>query len=512
MSGLSPKPATLFVEATDLAVPGRGGARALDFALVRRYESQPVYSGPIGWGWDFNYHRCLQELPNGDINYFNGLGRRDQFKAKRTGPAISGYESPEGVFAELKRRADGVWTMVFPNLYTEIFDQYGRLARIQDRNDNALELYYDAGGRLTAVMDTMARLYTFEYYLDDGTPQSGRLKSVSDYSGRKVEYAYDLRGDLVTVRYGERVREYFYSVNDTDIKLAHNLIAVTDPKGQHAVEITYSGDSVVAEMINGMNASVSAGELAAATTDGLGHTRSYALDGKGHVTAVTEAGATTQYAYNADGLVTSVTYPLGNKQELTYDSQNTDRRAQANLLQVKAIPDARGGDLLVTTYTYQPWTNQAASVVDPKGNSTRLTLDTQGNVTAIAAPDNTTTQITRDKYGRVVQQTDPLGKTTVSEYYPETSPGGATQQTPPSRPLDTSGGGYLAKLVSDPAGDNLASEFAYDVRGNVLSHKDGEGVVTSYTVDAYNAVTSFTAGGADGTVSSSFSYDANGNV
>ncbi|MEW6365908.1 MAG: Ig-like domain-containing protein, partial [Acidobacteriota bacterium] len=164
-----------FMEETDLVVPGRG----LDFALVRRYESQAIYSGPLGWGWDYNYHRRLQELPNGDVVYFDGLGRREVFVADET--ERTGYRSPRGVFAELMKRGDGAWVLLFRGLYSETYDQFGRLASMEDRFGNYLDFYYDTAGRLYTVMDTMGRVYSFEYYDYDGTAQSGRLKSVSDF-------------------------------------------------------------------------------------------------------------------------------------------------------------------------------------------------------------------------------------------------------------------------------------------------------------------------------------------
>lgn len=199
----------LFVQEADLVVPSRG----MDFVLLRRYEAQAVYSGPLGWGWDCNYHRRLQEMPNGDIYYYNGLGRKELFKAVRAGGlatgAITEYKAPTGIFADLKKITDGTWALVFRGLYNESYDQYGRLIRMQDRNGNHMEFYYAASGLLSAIMDTMGRLYSFEYWPTeyglngDVAKKSNRLKSVTDFSGRAIEYGYDEEtGDLASVQLG----------------------------------------------------------------------------------------------------------------------------------------------------------------------------------------------------------------------------------------------------------------------------------------------------------------------
>ncbi len=62
-------------EATDLVVKARG----FDFAFTRTYRSQTVGAGPLGPGWDFGYDQRLRELPDGDVEYYDGRGRRETF-------------------------------------------------------------------------------------------------------------------------------------------------------------------------------------------------------------------------------------------------------------------------------------------------------------------------------------------------------------------------------------------------------------------------------------------------
>ena len=45
----------------------------------------------------------------------------------------------------------------------------------------------------------------------------------------------------------------------------------------------------------------------------------------------------TQYTYNNDMLITSVTYPAGNGIKYTYDESNINRRSQGNLVKAEKV-------------------------------------------------------------------------------------------------------------------------------------------------------------------------------
>ncbi|TFG44122.1 MAG: hypothetical protein E4H48_00965, partial [Syntrophobacterales bacterium] len=379
-----------FNQETDLRIPGRG----FDFVFSRKHEAQSVYSGPLGWNWDHAYNRRLLELPAGDILYFNGMGRRERYVAQKAGDIVTGYEAPVGSLTELDKRQDGTYTLIHPDRFIEIFDPQGRLSRLQDRNANKMEFYYDFGGRLSAVLDTMGRLILFEYYpdmmLDELTmdPKSGRLHTISDFSGREVTYEYDLHGDLVKAVLGERSKTYAYSTAayTTDLKKGHNLVSVTDPKGQKYLQLIYDfgSDKLTSEKIGESTVTISAGP-SATTKDGNGYTRSYAHNDAGNPLAVSEGGKQTAFAYNDNGLVNSVTYPEGNSTQYTYDSGNAEKLRHGNLLAMSENPGARGADegSRVTSFTYDHSTNQVKTLALPNSLSASHTLDGNGNITAV---------------------------------------------------------------------------------------------------------------------------------
>ena len=69
------------------------------------------------------------------------------------------------------------------------FNSSGQLTQVGDRNGNALSLTY-SGGKLSSVQDNFGRRLQFAY-----NPE-GRLRAIDSPVGQYV-YAYDSRGNLV---------------------------------------------------------------------------------------------------------------------------------------------------------------------------------------------------------------------------------------------------------------------------------------------------------------------------
>src|SRR5262249_18316177 len=88
-----------------------------------------------------------------------------------------------------------------------------------------------------------------------------------------------------------------------------------------------------------------------------------------------------RFECNADGEVIRRIDAAGDTVELMYDSSNSDRLQQGNLLAQVRRPDARGADeqQLTTLMTYEPNFNKVLTVSDPRGNVTQHFYDTRGN-------------------------------------------------------------------------------------------------------------------------------------
>ncbi|MCP4215586.1 MAG: hypothetical protein GY765_13110, partial [bacterium] len=454
--------AEFFTWEVDINVPGRG----FNFVFRRYYDSQSIYSGPLGWGWDHNFNKRLVELYNGDILYFDGQGRRERYKILEDDNEVTEYQSPPGYFTELKKKRDGSYMICDPQLSVEYYNPSGQLTQINDRYTNKMLFTYDHLGKLIAVEDTLNRIYTFRYfpYLA-GNKKSQRLKSVTDFLKNTVEYDYYDNGDLKTVKLGDRVRTYAYSAVTGDIKQSHNLSSIKDAENVEYLKVKYITPDVASTLTLGNDAIGIVGGNFASTTDPRGVTKNYTHTG-GMLMSLQQANHITSYGYNGDGLKTSITYPMGGIIRYVYDSGSNRPRSRGNLLSITKTPDARGGAILVTEYQYDANYNLVNYIKDPRGNVTTNQINYPGIIDFTTYADNTTTRYTYNDYGQLASSTDADNRVTLYEYYP-------------SGPMK----GYLQKVIADEAGDAVSATYLYNAYGLVTLSINGENGATGYKYD-----------------------------
>lgn len=190
----------------------------------------------------------------------------------------------------------------------------------------------------------------------------GRIVSTQQGTLTPVSYSYDSRGRLAAIAQGDRVTTYAYDAQN-------HLTHITDPLS-HAIGFAYDA----------------AGRLAAETLPD-GHTVLYSTDRNGNMTQVTPPGKTahafgytaidrqasytapavgqensqTQYSYNTDRQLSTVTQPDGSQIQLGYDA--------AGRLSAMTVP---GGQV---RYSYDPTTGQLSSVTAPDGGVRTLGYD-----------------------------------------------------------------------------------------------------------------------------------------
>jgi YD repeat-containing protein len=235
----------LLSEVTDLAIPGRG----LDFAWIRTYRSRTETTTAQGAGWDFSYNVSVTSQPDGTVVLRPGNGRADTFYPDGT----NGWTRDEYFLVIRDLDQDGAPdVVVFPDtgkwlLHPPGTAFAGKLAQIVDRNNNTIRCEYDTDtGRLLRVVDTLDRTNTVAY------TSKGLIESVTDFSGRTVRYQYDSAADLIACVSpavigtpngndfpGGKTNRYAYSSGHLDQRLNHNLVSITDPKGQTCLEVTY---------------------------------------------------------------------------------------------------------------------------------------------------------------------------------------------------------------------------------------------------------------------------------
>ncbi|MFC2146617.1 DUF6531 domain-containing protein, partial [Acidobacteriota bacterium] len=485
----------------DLRIPGRG----FDFVFARTYRSQAIYSGVLGWGWDHNYNKRLLELHSGDILYYDGTGRRERFKAIKSGEKIIGYTPPKGWFVEFSRNQDGLFHLIYPDRTIESFDGAGRLVSISDRNLNKMEFFYNVSGQLSAVMDTMGRLINFEYEpfeteVIDESPtvkvKSCRLAAIRDFSDRLVTFKYDTKGDLVGVDFEGREKGYSYSQVD-GIKYSHNLETITSAENKQELALNYIDDKVSIMNSGGLQGTqthFTISELSPIVTLPKGNKRYFTLvDERIETIKEKPEGKATTFTYDEkDGLLQTVTYPENNRVTYNYE-EGVDRLSAGNLVNMSETPDMirgnNGNTREPTKFTYDSFNNQVTSISYPNGLKVEnRDADEYGNFQTVktSAPDYPELepleyQYQFNRFGQVKSERNFFGMETTYNYYSEETPGGSTQTVSARQLKDT--GGYLKEIVSPLNTHNFVK---YDERGNLVDYSNSMDVKGNYTTNKFD--------------------------
>jgi RHS repeat-associated protein len=245
------------VNATDMIVQGRAGN---DIAVTRTHRSRTIGSTALGMNWEAPFLRRLRQLPNGNVEYRDGMGEVWTFTPDTSTPSSSTptaattldqqfgtkirYVSPKGLYLKLSRNESG-WMLFDREWRIARFDNYGRLTSISDefwkKKDpsappppppppgtppappagevgNTTFYTYDAGGRLTKIVDSVNRETTLEYWPENTAPNAadynctalgdrntpckyaGLLSKISDWRGRDAIFEYDKNGRLIGVQ------------------------------------------------------------------------------------------------------------------------------------------------------------------------------------------------------------------------------------------------------------------------------------------------------------------------
>ncbi|HEV7509645.1 MAG TPA: Ig-like domain-containing protein [Thermoanaerobaculia bacterium] len=474
------------VSAPDLYLKGRG----FDFSFVRTYRNQTVGNGVFGPAWDFNYNEHLRELPNGDVEYFDGRGRKELFKRNEGGI----YVAPAGLFVGLDGGTGDLghlstgWVVVDAHRGTKKFDRFGRLASMADPSrdaedtGNEMKFFYDLASHLVRIEDTLKRNINLVYN-DDGL-----LEKIVDPEGREVDYEYDDSGRLITVtspaiNTGQSqfsnglVTRYQYraSIGNMTQRLVQrdNLAKVTDPRGRDWLEVLYDdvdGDGRVEEVTSQIwgrgtvhLAYTFGDEGQTAVTDRRGNVTTYHFDGEGRVVSIADPlQKESHYEYGSQGQLKSVTTPNGKK--TSYDFMDTDQRSRGNVSTVTIEPGSNGPNgssgQLVRTIEYSKDTNEPVLLTEPWGTKTKLERDDKGRPTQIiqgfGSDVASTTILTYNKYGQIETVTDANHNVTTLSYYDS----GDSE-------------GYLKDLK---APEEQTTHLETDARGNVTAITDSGGV------------------------------------
>lgn len=234
-------------------------------------------------GAPFSPSQYLYTDPNGTQYSISANGNLQQI-TDRTGNALTitqaGISSSTGLSVPFTRDAVGRITQITDpqgNVYSYSYDVYGNLSSVTYPNTPQSSTYsYDSNHLYLSGTDFRSNpLPSTDYYTasdadPNGNPLLGRLKSVTDATGKTTAYAYDLKTNTTTITYPADA---------------------SGSVGTSTLIYDNQGDLLT-------------------STDPLGHTTTNAYDENRNLVSVTDPlGHTTSYGYDTNGNKVSTTYP-----------------------------------------------------------------------------------------------------------------------------------------------------------------------------------------------------------
>ncbi len=261
------------------------------------------------------------------------------------------------------------------------------------------------------------------------------------------------------------------------------------------------------------------------------HRDTFSFDSSGKLTQEKDLnGYVTALVYNGSGQLTTVTDPAGRKLTFAYTGNH-----------ISSVTDPVGR---VVKYAYDE-AGDLTDVNDANGGNTHFTYDAEHRMLTMRFPDQapgvpgSTGAVVSNKYdaqGRVIEQTDQLGRTTKFAYSGEPlgEAGGTTTITDPKGNVTVQNYQYGELLsetkgygtpqaatwtfgydpatlgmtsVTDPDGHTTTSTF--DSEGNTLTATDALGRTTTNTYDSLNDLLTTTDPLG---VTTTMAYDAHGNL
>ncbi len=337
---------------------------------------------------------------------------------------------------------------------------------------------YFPNGDLNTVTDAAVNVTTYSNYDGHGRPQS-----VTDANGTLTSMTYDLRGRLKTTSTAGETTSYDYDG-------VGNLQKLMLPDGTF---LTYGYD---------------AAERLTSITDSLGNSVTYTLDALGNrkqedtknpvgtlsrtMTRVFDnlsrvfqmRGAQsqlTQYGYDVQGNLKTLTDPLTHATANDYDALNRLKKVTQPLLAGQSVSGA-------INYAYDAQDN-LSGVADPRGLTTTYAYSGFNELKTLTSADTGITQYTYDPAGNVKTMQDARGQGATYTYdalnrlktllYSDESIG----YTYDNVAIAANSKGRLSQL-SDGSG---STTYAYDARGRVSLKTQLIGSVPLQVHYGYNA-------------------------
>jgi RHS repeat-associated protein len=435
---------------SDLSIPG-----VLPLQLIRRYRTRSDDDGLLGPKWSDNWSQRL-EFSNGHLVRFHTAGGQTiTFDAPDAG--LDGINLREPRYRLIGTRNEPRildhhtrQVLVFAPLAD---GQTSRLERIEDLSGNAVSFHYYSENRLSELRHTDGYRLEVSYFgharsadritlhdadgartLVDYTYEQSMLVHVASFQHGKFYYQYDHHGWLTNWRDTKHTDvRYLYDdqgrVLETGTRQGYHTgrfiygearTRVIDGDGEWLYD--YNAEGLVTASTDPLGHTTlrewSLGRLMS-QTDALGRRTEYSYDETGELIAICEpTGTITRFEYDENRLLTAVVLPDGSRMKFEHD--------HLQRLIARTAPDGT-----VTGYRYGPQ-GEMLRIVEGE-RDTRLDYDTRLRLTSTRLPTDAEFKTTFDVLGRLLEEADPDGFVTRYDYQagPDNPRGAAVQLTRP---------------------------------------------------------------------------------
>jgi RHS repeat-associated protein len=387
-------------------------------------------------------------------------------------------QQPNGVFtppassSATLTQSGSAYTLLMRHGNTFNFNASGCLTNIVDQYGQALSLTYNASNWVSTIKDWKNRTFTFTY---SGSPS--RLASVSDGT-RTVSYgystAYNSQGDLTSFTDPEgKASTYAYDTN-------HQITATIDAQSRLVVSNLYD----------------SQGHVTTQYTQGDTNKTWHIYWSGWHTMLFDPANDWTDYYYDDQGRLISVNDPLGYETDTYYDGQNHIVETVSPLGEVNQfIYDGN---------------NNLIQKIDPLGFTNQLVYDSNNNLIKQIDPRGNVSTFDYNSQFSLTGQTNGAGDFVNFAYTTSGASAGTLASKTDSGGTTTFGYDSNGQVNSITYPNSLGSEsFVNNSFGDVTSHTDGRGFVTTFS---YNNRRQLTNSVAPTNLVTRVSFDAMGNM
>jgi RHS repeat-associated protein len=448
--------------------------------------SQRNQLGPLGYGWSHNWQLSLTNASDGTVTIFGPAGSQRVFQPDSRG---NDYFSQPGDRGTLISLGGGVFQLTEVSGIAYLFNADGTLNYVADPNGNRitagytgglltslthssgqyLQIGYDGNGRIHTVTDSMNRQAVFfydaagehlkvsqdyagryttnSYVTDQGITGENALQAIAYPGGSHQYYSFDSSGRLSAAWRDGNAEPVWFGYDLGEVMVTNGVSKVTtyyfDNNNLLMRMADPLGDADYLSRDNQFDLS--------STTDPAGRFYNYGYDTWGNVTSYSDpfrnvtrfaytAGLnrlatlqdananTTDYGYNQNGNLQSITYADNTVENMGYDSfGNTlvwkNRRGQAiyytndvsGRLIAKLYPSGK-----LITYGYDFHGNLTnATTADPvllETNIIQMAYDVRDELTNIVYPKNRWLAFTYYDSGQRASMQDQLGNYTGYHY------------------------------------------------------------------------------------------------